>query len=123
MALHFRSPLQKAPQVNALAPQELPKFQEPDLVHLHPAIGLDSPQEIWTSPGRQAVAAGCVPHESQGVAHSQIITTKDTEVHEGKPNCAPEPAEAASVMAQFLWGQPPSAVPTLAPFRASVRLR
>ncbi len=56
--------------MGALPPQELPKFQKSDLLHLYATIGLNAPQQIGAAPGREPVAAGGVPHESQGVAHN-----------------------------------------------------
>lgn len=44
VALHLRSPFQKSPEIRAFMPQELPEFDEPDLLHFYAAVGLDSPQ-------------------------------------------------------------------------------
>ena len=56
--------------MGALPPEELPKLQKPDLLHLHPAVGLNTPQKIGTTPGSEAVATGGIPHEAQGIAHA-----------------------------------------------------
>ena len=68
----------------AFPPQKLPELQKSDLLHLHPAVGLNTPQKIGTAPGRKAMASGGIPHEAKRIAHAQIITTKDTKLHEGK---------------------------------------
>ena len=73
VALHFRCPLQKAPQILALPPSELPELQETDLLHFYPAVGFDPPQQVGTAPGSEMMAAGCVPQESHDVAHGAIL--------------------------------------------------
>ena len=60
-ALHFRRPAKKTPQILPLSPQEFPKLQQPDLVHLDARIGLDAPQQIRAAPGPQVVSAGGIP--------------------------------------------------------------
>src|SRR5437016_2177464 len=41
--LHFRCPLQKSPEIAALAPEKLPEFDGTDLLHFQAAIGLNPP--------------------------------------------------------------------------------
>jgi len=82
--LHLSRPLQKAPEILALVPQELPKFQKADLLHLHAAVGFNPPQQIRTPPWRQPVTPRSIPHESDDVAHSTLIITRtDTKIHDG----------------------------------------
>ena len=76
VALHFRGPFQKAPQILALPPGELPELQESDLLHLHPTISFDSPQQVRAAPRSKVVAAGRVPQESEHVAHGDILTDR-----------------------------------------------
>src|SRR5712692_10336530 len=70
VALHFPCPLQKQPQMATLAPEEFPKLQKANLLHLHAAIGFNPPQQIRTPPWSQPVPAGRVPHISQHVEHA-----------------------------------------------------
>ena len=76
VALHFRGPFQKALQILALPPGELPEFQESNLLHLHPTISFDSPQQVGTPPRGKVVAAGRVPQESEHVGHAVILTDR-----------------------------------------------
>ena len=76
VALHFRSPLEKSPQIFALPPGKFPELQQSDLLHLHAAIGFDPPQQIGTAPGREMVSAGSIPQKPQHVAHSVILNDR-----------------------------------------------
>jgi len=42
-------------------------------MHLHARIGLKAPQQIGTAPGRQMMAASCIPQKAKHVAHGYII--------------------------------------------------
>ena len=68
--LHLARPFEKPPQISALVPEEFPELQEADLLHLDPAVGFNSPEQIRTAPWRQAMATGGVPHEAEHVAHA-----------------------------------------------------
>src|SRR5215470_6568871 len=69
VALHLSCPLQETPQILALAPAELPKFQKSDLRHLDARVGLNPPEKIGTPPRRQVMASGGVPKETKDVMH------------------------------------------------------
>ena len=84
VALHLSGPTQKSPEFMTLAPHEFPEFHKADLLHLHAGVGFDAPEKIRAAPRGQTMATGGVPQEADLVAHSVIITTKDTKVHEGK---------------------------------------
>lgn len=70
--LHFSRPLKKTPQVVAFPPEEIPKFEKVDLLHLYSAIGLDPPKKIGAAPGSDAVAAGGVPDEAEHGEHLSL---------------------------------------------------
>lgn len=70
----FGGPFQKAPEIPSFTPHEFPEFQEADLLHFDPAVGLDSPEEIGASPGCEAVSASGVPEKPQHLAHGESIT-------------------------------------------------
>src|SRR5262249_53742248 len=74
MAFHLRRPLEEAPQILALPPSEFPEFQKSNLLHFHPTIRFDPPQQVRTAPRSQMMAASCVPKESKHVAHAIILT-------------------------------------------------
>jgi hypothetical protein len=44
VALHFGRPFQKSPKIPAFPPGKFPELQESDLLHFHPAVGLDPPE-------------------------------------------------------------------------------
>lgn len=73
MTLHFRRPPQKSPKILALMPGEFPEFKKPNLLHFHAAVGLDSPQQKWTTPWGEAMAAGGIPEKSDYVAHGKFV--------------------------------------------------
>ena len=66
---HFTSPQEKTPKIAALAPEEFPELQEPDLLHLDPAVGFNPPQQVWAAPWSQSMAASGIPQKSKHVAH------------------------------------------------------
>ena len=67
--LHLARPFEKTPQVAALAPEELPKFQEANLLHFQTAVGLNAPQQVWAAPRRQTVTTSGVPQEAGDGEH------------------------------------------------------
>ena len=69
---HFRCPLEKPPEIAPFAPDEPPEFQEMDLLHLDPAVGLHPPKKIRATPGRQPVPAGSVPKKADHVTHELV---------------------------------------------------
>jgi len=72
--LHLRRPLQKSPEVAALAPQEFPELDKTDLLHFQTAVGFNAPQEIGAAPRGKPVASACVPQESSYREHVLMIT-------------------------------------------------
>src|SRR5690242_3854813 len=66
IAVHFRRPLEKMPQVLALPPHELPELQESNLLHFDPAVGFNAPQQVRTTPGSEMVPARGIPEEFKG---------------------------------------------------------
>ena len=79
VALHLGCPFEKAPEIAALAPHELPKFHKTNLRHLHAGVGFDAPQQVGTSPRGQAMAFGGIPEKTEFVAHAAIIITNRPE--------------------------------------------
>lgn len=69
IAVHLSRPLEKPPEIVTLPPGKRPEFQEADLGHLDPGIGLDAPKQVRTAPRRQMVAPGGIPKETKDVAH------------------------------------------------------
>lgn len=69
IVIHLTRPLQEAPQALALGPQEFPKFQETDLGHFDARKGFDAPEEIGTTPRRNAVAARRIPYKPEHLSH------------------------------------------------------
>src|SRR5580692_5504904 len=90
-SLHLARPLEKAPQVTALAPHEFPKFQKADLRHLHAGIGLNAPQQIGAPPRRQPMALSGIPKKANLVAHAAIIPARSNG-HSGRENHEPRRA-------------------------------
>src|SRR5437868_8844415 len=69
IVFHSRGPFHKAEQLLSLAPQETPKFYEPDFVHLKASVGFDSPANVWTAPGGEAVPSRGYPDEPKNPLH------------------------------------------------------
>jgi len=69
VAVHLACPLEEAPEITALGPQEFPEFEEADLRHLDAGVGLDAPEEIGAAPGSNTVASGGVPEKTEHGAH------------------------------------------------------
>ena len=69
VAVHFGGPFEEAPEVGALAPDELPELEEADLLHFDAAVGFDAPEQVGTAPGGEAVSASRVPEEAKDVPH------------------------------------------------------
>src|SRR5271169_5947127 len=69
IAIHLACPFQKAPEMDALRPQEFPEFKETDLRHLDAGVGFDSPEQIGAAPGRDAMAASGSPEEAEHLKH------------------------------------------------------
>ena len=67
--VHFARPLQETPQIAAFSPEKFPELNKADLLHLQAAIGLNAPEQIRAAPGRQAMAASRVPHETEDGEH------------------------------------------------------
>ncbi len=67
--VHLTRPFEKAPEVGALVPDKLPKFQKTNIFHLYAAISFYAPQKIWTTPRREAMAASCIPPETKHGRH------------------------------------------------------
>lgn len=76
VVFHLAGPTQKAPEVVAFTPHELPEFEETDLLHLDAGVGLDAPEKIGTAPGGEAVPLGGVPEKADAVPHAGIINIK-----------------------------------------------
>jgi hypothetical protein len=83
VAIHFRCPLEEAPEADALDPQEFPEFQKPDLSHLDAGKGFDAPKQIRAAPGRDAVTAGGVPKKAEHGAHGSEYSVRETEKSPG----------------------------------------
>ena len=64
VALHLGCPFEKAPEIAAFPPHELPELQKVDLRHLYAGVGFDAPQQVRTSPGGQAMAFGGIPEKA-----------------------------------------------------------
>jgi len=45
------------------------------LRHFDACIGLNTPQQVRTTPGSKAMAAGRIPHEANGVSHGVFSIT------------------------------------------------
>src|SRR5579862_6607725 len=75
VALHLSRPFQKSPEIAALPPGKFPKLQKADLLHFHPAVGLNPPKKERAAPGSEAVSAGSIPKKSKNVGHCCIITS------------------------------------------------
>jgi hypothetical protein len=80
VAFYFTRPFKKAPKIAALPPYELPKLQEPDLLHLDSAVGFHPPQKIGAAPRGEPVSTGRVPEKSKHVAHRSSEYSPDSSV-------------------------------------------
>ena len=45
------------------------ELQEPDALHLDAGVSFDTPAQVRTAPGRQAMTPRGIPDESQDIAH------------------------------------------------------
>jgi len=67
--VHLGSPLQEVTDLFALAEHEPPELEKADLVHFEAGKGFHAPAQVGAAPGSKAVSAGCVPDETEELAH------------------------------------------------------
>jgi hypothetical protein len=68
--LHFGCPGEKPPQASAFPPEKLPKTEKTDLLHLHPAVSFNAPQQVGTPPWRQPMMPGRIPYKAERGEHT-----------------------------------------------------
>ena len=64
VAIHFARPLQEAPELVTLPPEEFPELEKADTCHLDAGVGLDAPKQVRAAPGSEAMSPGGVPDEA-----------------------------------------------------------
>ena len=69
VAIHFICPFEEAPEIRAFGPKKFPEFEEADLGHFDPGVGLNAPEKIGATPGGETVPACRVPEKAQHLPH------------------------------------------------------
>jgi len=69
VVVHLCGPQEEAPHLSILMQHDSDDLRKSDFLHLHSGVGLKTPLDVGTAPGREAMAASCIPDKSDDVPH------------------------------------------------------